>query len=141
MPQAMVTLGTCVGYFTCYGTIRIEGGKSWRLPFIVQAAGVALLALACIVLPESPRWLMASGRKREVVHHMELLEFGRDEIAQDLQDLVTPGRPGGSEPRLAQPQFSWRTVMDIFRKKYRFRTTLALLILGMVQLCGIDGVL
>ncbi|KAK3297417.1 general substrate transporter [Chaetomium fimeti] len=126
MPQALVTLGTCLGYFTCYGTIRIPGEMAWRLPFVIQAAGGALLALACLFLPESPRWLMARSRAQEAVHHMELLDFGQDEIQQDLRDI---------------PQFDWHAVMDIFRKKYRFRTTLALFILGMVQLCGIDGVL
>lgn len=141
MPQALVTLGTCLGYFTCYGTIQIPGEMAWRLPFIIQAAGGALLALACLSLPESPRWLMTRNRAQEAVHHMELLEFGQDEIQQDLTDIIDQPRGGSENSTMAQPQFDWRAVMDIFRKKYRFRTTLALFILGMVQLCGIDGVL
>lgn len=62
---------------------------------------------------------------------MELLDLARDEI----DDLHSPSSEG---PEAA---FSWKGVVDTFSKPYRFRTILALFVLGMVQLCGIDGVL
>ncbi|KAI1766319.1 general substrate transporter [Hypoxylon sp. FL1150] len=130
MPQACVTLGTCLGYFTCYGTIRTQGDIQWRLPFIIQAAGGLLLAVACCLLPTSPRWLVMRNRREEALRNMKRLDFGHDEIRHDLVS---------SEEHL--PQVSWRRIVDLFGKKYRFRTSLALFILGMVQLCGIDGVL
>lgn len=57
------------------------------------------------------------------------------DIPLDTNEDHNPVRP---QP---QPSLSWRAVSDLFRKEYRFRTTLALFILGMIQLCGIDGVL
>ncbi|KAK0636436.1 general substrate transporter [Bombardia bombarda] len=137
LPQGLVTLGICCGYFTCYGTIRLPGEMAWRLPFLIQAVGGALMALTCFLLPESPRWLMSRNRIETAVHNMSLLDFDHDEIQQDL---MSPSAEEGTGA-LAQPQLSWRSVRDIFRKKYRFRTMLALFILGMVQLCGIDGLL
>lgn len=130
MPQALVTFGTCVGYFTCYGTIQISGDMQWRLPFIVQAIGGVLLAIACCLLPKSPRWLIARNERQAALNSMKLLDFGSDEIRQDIMELNE-----------SQSQFTWRGVMSIFAKKYRFRSSLAFFILGMVQLCGIDGVL
>lgn len=136
LPQTLVTLGTCAGYFTCYGTVRMSGDMEWRLPFIVQAARGALMALACYLLPESPRWLMAHSRTPTALRNMKSLDLAADEIQY--------GSSSDAELRaesLPEAPFSWDNVTDIFRKKYRFRTLLALFILGMVQLCGIDGVL
>ncbi|TWU71945.1 hypothetical protein ED733_000127 [Metarhizium rileyi] len=87
MPQLMVTLGTCLGYFTCYGTIRIAGDMQWRLPFIVQAAGGLLFAVGCLILPKSPRWLMSQNKQAEALHNMKLLDFEPNEINHDLNHL------------------------------------------------------
>ena len=57
LPQFMAAAGVCLGYFTCYGTVALPGGLAWRLPYVVQGAVAAGLALACGLLPESPRWL------------------------------------------------------------------------------------
>lgn len=85
---------------------------------------------AFVTLPKSPRWLIARNKRQAALRNMVRLDFGPDEIRHDLVD-----------PEGAQPQLSLRGIMDLFKKKYRFRTSLALFILGMVQLCGIDGVL
>lgn len=141
MPQLLVTAGVCVGYFTCYATIQIQNQWQWRLPFIVQVAGGAILALACLLLPASPRWLLLNDKPQIAMRNLKKLDLTEDEllinsdVPLDNNEGVNSGRP--------QPQtsLSWRAVSDLFRKEYRFRTTLALFILGMVQLCGIDGVL
>ncbi|KAL4999258.1 hypothetical protein BDV10DRAFT_165048 [Aspergillus recurvatus] len=35
--QLLITLGLVVGFFTCYGTARIESSMSWRTPFLILA--------------------------------------------------------------------------------------------------------
>ena len=57
LPQFMATAGVCLGYFTCYATVSLRGDIAWRLPYAVQGALALALAVACAVLPESPRWL------------------------------------------------------------------------------------
>lgn len=131
MPQAFVTLGTCLGYFTCYGTVRMSGDMQWRLPFIIQAVGGMLLAIACCLLPKSPRWLITRNKRQAALQNMKRLDFGPNEMRHDIIDDL-------EEP---QSQFSRHSVTAIFAKTSRFRTSLALFTLGMVQLCGIDGVL
>ncbi|KAF2175256.1 general substrate transporter [Zopfia rhizophila CBS 207.26] len=135
MPQLFVTAGTCAGYFTCYGTIKMSGDIEWRLPFIIQVVGGALLAMTCCLLPQSPRWLIVQNQRQAAICNMERLDFAQDEIEHNFLDPTAP------VDTLSQAQFSWGAIADIFRKKYRFRTMLALFILGMVQFCGIDGVL
>lgn len=130
MPQMMVTLGTCLGYFTCYGTIKIAGDMQWRLPFIVQTAGGFLFAVGCFLLPKSPRWLIMRNKQEAALHSMKLLDLNPEEIDHDHRQ--------SSENDAAS---TLQSLKSMFCKKYRSRTFLALFILGMVQLCGIDGVL
>lgn len=111
---------------------------------MIQVAGGAILALACLLLPKSPRWLLLNGEPLIAMLNLKKLDLAEHELLTD-SDISLAGSGGGNVNRAAQQQphaiLSWRAVVDLFRKKHRFRTTLALFILGMVQLCGIDGVL
>lgn len=65
--QFLTTIGIFVGYFVCYGTVRVEGSSfSWRLPFALQSC-LAFVYTACalFLLPHSPRWLSGVGRAEE----------------------------------------------------------------------------
>ena len=132
MPQFMATTGICAGYFTCYGTIHIASSISWRLPFIIAAILAVGLAISCLYLPESPRWLLLRGRKDDALRGSERLNLSRVEVEKDMLTIATRSQ---SQPSL------WQSLLVIFYRRYRARTTLGLFILGMIQLCGIDGVL
>ncbi|RDW66928.1 hypothetical protein BP5796_09677 [Coleophoma crateriformis] len=116
MPQLMAAFGICAGYFTCYGSIHISSSLSWRLPFIIQSILAIVLAISCIYMPMSPRWLQLNNRSEEALRSIHRLDISPVEAEKDIL------RP--------------RPV-----KEYRGRTMLAFFILGMLQLCGIDGVL
>jgi MFS family permease len=141
MPQLLVTAGTCAGYFTCYATIRMKSQWQWRLPFVIQVAGGALLALACLLLPTSPRWLLLNDQPQIALRNLKKLDLTEDELVVSSDNASAgPGEVNINTPP-PHTSLSWSAITDLFRRKYRFRTTLALFILGMVQLCGIDGVL
>ncbi|KAI1425941.1 general substrate transporter [Xylaria sp. FL1777] len=131
LPQFITVTGIALGYFTCYGSVSIDSSFSWRLPFILQVVVSALLAWLCFVLPESPRWLQVQGKREEALRAFERLEVNRAEaerimLAPTTQNLsLSP----------------WQSLLLLFRKTYRPRTILALFILGMVQLSGIDAIL
>jgi MFS family permease len=131
LPQFMSTTGVCLGYFTCYGTVHIKSSMAWRLPYILQAAIGVVLAISCFFLPESPRWLISYGKRTEALHALRRLDFSMAEAEKDVL------RPTEQRPSLS----AWRGFLLLFRRGYRARTILALFILGMVQLSGIDGVL
>lgn len=132
MPQLMAACGICAGYFTCYGTIHIESPLSWRTPFIIQAIVGTALATSCLYLPASPRWLLLNHRREEAVAALERLDIPQAEAEKDILRPVARGPPR----KLSAGDF-----MTIFKKQYRGQTMLGLFILGMIQLCGIDGVL
>ncbi|KAH6672034.1 MFS sugar transporter-like protein [Halenospora varia] len=104
-----------------------------RTPFIIQAIFGAVLAGSCFFLPGSPRWLMDHGRREEALRSLERLGIEREEAEKDILNV----RLGTMEER----GMNGMEFLGIFRKEYRERTMLGLFILGMVQLCGIDGVL
>ena len=132
IPQFMAALGICAGYFTCYGSIKIDSSISWRLPFIFMAVTGVILAVSCLYLPPSPRWLLVNGRREDAMRSLNRLNVPKEEVEKDLSKLTTR-----KESKLS----TWQATRAIFQTKYRLRTILGLFVLGMVQLSGIDGVL
>ncbi|RDW62103.1 hypothetical protein BP6252_11536 [Coleophoma cylindrospora] len=132
MPQLMAAFGICAGYFTCYGSIHISSSLSWRLPFIIQSILAIVLAISCIYMPMSPRWLQLNNRSEEALRSIHRLDISPVEAEKDIlrpRPLVREGPSGVSG------------FLTMFKREYRGRTMLAFFILGMLQLCGIDGVL
>jgi MFS family permease len=131
LPQFMSVTGIALGYFTCYGSVYIKSSFAWRLPFIIQVVISVILTCCCFVLPESPRWLQIQGKRQEALRAFERLEISMVE-AERIMVTATAQATGLS---------LWQSLLLIFRKTYRPRTILALFILGMVQLSGIDAIL
>ena len=132
LPQFQCTAGVCLGYFTCYGSVHVASSMAWRLPYVVQAILGAVLALSCAVLPESPRWLVLHGRLPMALQSLRKLDFDMVEAERDFLTVTTEQQPSLSP---------WQSVAILFKRGYRARTILALFILGMVQLSGIDAVI
>ena len=140
----MVCLGLVAGYFTCYGTGRIEGSMSWRLPFIILVAlATAFVASVLIYLPPSPRWLILQGRDAEAEAAWEKLAVkmeDRQNMMEDFQGAIYPRESGSRAPPLQEKQKDAR-FLDLFTKEVRGRTLLAVFLMGFLQLSGIDAVL
>ncbi|KAL7629767.1 hypothetical protein AAE478_001290 [Parahypoxylon ruwenzoriense] len=132
LPQFLATAGICAGYFTCYGTVNIQSDMAWRLPYIFQCTVASILAWACLLLPDSPRWLMVQGRQADARQALQRLDFNMVEAERDFL-MNTEQQALSLSP--------WQGIMLLFRRGYRTRTILALFILGMIQLSGIDGVI
>lgn len=123
---------------TCYATVKVESTLSWRTPFIVQAALGAFLSTSRFILPKSPRWLLAHGNREKAIRELERLDFSTVEAEKDLLGPAAEQQISASSRRRPGPI---EGLVMIFRKPYRKSTLLALYVLGMVQLSGIDGVL
>ncbi|KAG6358987.1 hypothetical protein INS49_012507 [Diaporthe citri] len=114
LPQFMCTAGICIGYFACYGSLYLRGSSmAWRLPFVV------------VYEPWRPACRLDALRR---------LDFSMVEAESSFMS-------GGLVVEQRVSLTPWQSFAILFRRGYRARTILALFVLGMVQLSGIDGVL
>lgn len=60
--QLLITVGLLVSYLV---DLAFTGTQNWRAMFAVGAIPAAVLAIGCLLLPESPAWLIANGRVAE----------------------------------------------------------------------------
>ncbi|KAG8738976.1 hypothetical protein FRC10_006308 [Ceratobasidium sp. 414] len=135
MLQLFVTIGITAGYFICYGSLSIPSSLSWRTPFIVQAVVALTLGLGMPMMPFSPRWLFQNGRVEEAWRVLEA--FDRHSSSEkEKEELLAKAaeRQGQADETVG--------VIQAFRNpENRGRTLLAVFMMGMQQLSGIDGVL
>ncbi|KAJ7045300.1 general substrate transporter [Mycena alexandri] len=91
-----------------YGMSFHSGPAQWRLPIGFQAVFALCLFLQCMVLPDSPRWLIAHGRTEEGARVIAMLE-DRDSInhpdvvrvQKEIEHSLSVESAGGTES-------SWR---------------------------------
>lgn len=154
-PQLLNTFGLMIGFFTCYGTARMNSSLAWRSSFIILTCSALLFATASAFwLVPSPRWLTLRGRHGEASAAWDLLGVGhaeREKTEIELlatgvraQNLVDPADSLGSSQAAPTPDSSRsarQSFFDVFARDVRWRTTLAVFLLGMQQFSGIDGVL
>lgn len=142
-------MGLCVGFFTCYGTVRIPSSLSWRLPLALQS-GIALVLTiaAAFFLPQSPRWLAYRGRKEEASVAWDKLGVSNAEREKDL--LQNPASAVDEGPRpgetlksgfLDRTRSDLTALTSVFGKGARKPMLLGVFLMSMQQLSGIDGVI
>lgn len=153
-PQLLITVGLVAGFFTCYGTAKIDSSLAWRIPFIILACLAVMFSIASTLwLVPSPRWLTLRGRQSEASAAWDVLgvDHAEREKAEDQQsrDAVTElcslaestGRQDLASARFTQNPVTKPSFLDVFSRDVRTRTGLAVFMMGMQQLSGIDGVL
>ena len=143
-PQLSITLGLMVGYFTCYGTTSIDSSLSWRAPFIILAClSMAFSTSSLLWLVPSPRWLTLRGRHAEAAAAWEALGVGHAERekAESQSGAEATASQDYSIRASSDSPATKSGFLDIFSRDVRTRTGLAVFMMGMQQLSGIDGVL
>lgn len=147
-PQLLTTIGIVTGFFTCYGTVEIPTSLSWRLPFALLAVYAFIFAAVVFAwLPPSPRWLSLQGRVDEAERAWEKLgvaHVDREKIMNQMDASVgAPEAAASTEKgtRRAPPTSGRDKLLDVFSPDARMRFLMAVFLMGMQQLSGIDGVL
>ncbi|MCJ1351909.1 MAG: hypothetical protein MMC33_001893 [Icmadophila ericetorum] len=145
MVQVSITLGLCIGYFMCYGTVKIASSMSWRFPLAIQAGIALLLAMiTTFYLPQSPRWLAYKKRNAEAVTVWDTL--GVSDAEREKMLLTTTW--SGPRTDIESPGIivvSWRRIVKNISRTMapdaRKQMLLGVFLMSMQQLSGIDGVL
>ncbi|EMG50229.1 STL1 Sugar transporter STL1 [Candida maltosa Xu316] len=65
MEGAVIAIGTLVAYWLDFGLSYVNSSVQWRFPVAFQIFFALWLLFGILNLPESPRWLIAKGRKPE----------------------------------------------------------------------------
>ncbi|KAL4881055.1 general substrate transporter [Aspergillus karnatakaensis] len=60
-------LGAIIAAWTTFGTFRIDGSASWRIPSALQGVPSVVQLLGLYFVPESPRWLISKDRGEEAL--------------------------------------------------------------------------
>ena len=119
MPQLLVAVGICLGYFTAYGSVNIASSMAWRLPFVIAATIGAVMAASCLFLPSSPRWLVLTGQREKARKAIKQLGIQEAEAEQDILSV--------RDEDIARFRRSvFQSISLVFSSAYRGRTVLAL---------------
>jgi len=118
----------------------------WRyLTATITFIGIPLFLLACLLLPESPRWLLNMGNRKETLEVLKLIANGNqskwdhsvfvnaesDDSDSDDDITIQPHLP--SSQRLD-------SIMDLFKDKYMLKLTLIQIYSWFVNGCAYYGI-
>lgn len=82
--QVMITLGIFAAYLSDFGFSHVSG--TWRWMFGIEAVPGLALAVAMVVVPHTPRWLVERGRTddaRAVLQHTR----ATDDVSEELDGI------------------------------------------------------
>jgi sugar porter (SP) family MFS transporter len=126
--QLAIVFGILLAYFSNYVFDGV-GKDNWRWMFASQAAPSLLFWLLLLMVPETPRWLMRKGRKKEAV---EILENISDAASVE-KEITAIGDTFHQEAKT-----SFRL---LFNKTYRPVLFLGIMIAIFQQVTGINSIL
>jgi SP family arabinose:H+ symporter-like MFS transporter len=130
MFQFNIVFGIVIAYLS-NALLADAGENAWRWMLGVAAFPAILYTLSCLIIPESPRWLLAKkGDRRAGVAVLRLIEHGahEDEIAAKADAILS-----ASSAKAAAGKF-WSASL-------RLPILLAFLVAFFNQLSGINAIL
>ncbi|GAA5874290.1 hypothetical protein JCM8547_007554 [Rhodosporidiobolus lusitaniae] len=87
-------VGSSLSAWVTFGIVAsgwLDTDWSWRLPTLLQALGPAIVAVGTMFLPESPRWLVAKGRREDALRvlasHHSNGKLDDELVQQELIDM------------------------------------------------------
>ncbi|KAH6987114.1 general substrate transporter [Ilyonectria destructans] len=120
-------LGSIIAAWCTYGTFKLDTDWSWRIPSMLQGLLPALQLLAVFFLPESPRWLVAHGRRTEARKILVKYHAGGDENSALVNFEMAEIEGALTHEADAMSQNSW---LELVRTPANRKRTLIAVIVG-----------
>jgi hypothetical protein len=80
-------VGTLLASGVCYGTQTLSTTWAWRIPSLLQAAPSVWCFVILLFIPESPRWLIAKGRRAEALEVLAIANGSGDDVQDPIVQL------------------------------------------------------
>lgn len=130
--QFAITIGIVLAYIFDYFLIGF-GENSWRYMLAVPGVfGVFFLFFLIVKFPESPRWLLAHGKKDEAIKILTSIGGG---------SLVKEELPEMESTLLAEQKKEKMSVGELFRGKTGKIVLIGTIIAALQQITGINAVI
>ncbi|KAI1060978.1 hypothetical protein LB507_010156 [Fusarium sp. FIESC RH6] len=120
-------LGGIIAAWCTFGTFKLDTTWSWRIPSLLQGALPAIQLLAVYFLPESPRWLVAHGRREEARKILATYHAGGDADAPLVNFEMAEIEGALTHEADAMSQNSW---LELLRTPANCKRTLIAVIVG-----------
>ncbi|KAF3036721.1 hypothetical protein E8E12_007498 [Didymella heteroderae] len=138
---AINIFGVMTAYWVDYGMSYVSNDAQFRFPLALQILFAVVTFFGILVLPESPRWLIAHGRVEEAKQILWAVEKNAKEI--DPKDEILKRELGEiqhaiAEERAAAAGSSYRALLKNGDQRFFYRTMLGIGGQFMQQLSGIN---
>lgn len=138
---AINIFGVALSYWVDYGMSFVDNDAQFRFPIAFQIFFALLTFAGILMLPESPRWLVAHDRHDEAKQILwsiqpDAKEIGIDDpkLNRDIAEIVYAIQ----EEREASSGGSFRTMLKNGEQKFLYRTLLGIGGQFMQQISGIN---
>lgn len=118
--------GAIVAAWTTYGSFRMAGSWSWRLPSALQ--GLPSVIQVCLMwfCPESPRWLIGHGRDAEALRILAYYHANGNDQDPLVQFEYNEIKEAIALDQSAKEQVSWGDLFKTPGNRRRMRIIIAL---------------
>jgi SP family sugar:H+ symporter-like MFS transporter len=131
--QFAITIGLFVAAIVDYATQNRNDSGSYRIPIAVQFAWALILIVGMLILPETPRYLIKTGRNERAAHslsRLRRLEFDHPQLVQELAEIQA-----NHEYELSLGKASY---FDFLKGTLGKRLLTGCLLQGLQQLTGVN---
>ncbi|KAJ3046285.1 Plasma membrane low glucose sensor [Rhizophlyctis rosea] len=132
--QLAITLGLLIAFGVNQGTAHLDDRAAYRIPIGLQFVWAGILGFGMLILPDSPRGLLRSGKPKAAAKALARMRGVRDHNDPVIQDELREIQ-ANLEFEANLGGVSYR---DLFRGNARKRITLGIMLQAFQQLTGVN---
>ncbi|KAF4976986.1 hypothetical protein FZEAL_6424 [Fusarium zealandicum] len=138
---AINIFGVMLSYWVDYGMSYVDNDAQFRFPLALQILFAIMTFLGIMVLPESPRWLIAHDRHDEAKEILWAVRKNARSLSKDDDSInrnMAEIQHAINEEREAAQTSSFKAMLKNGDQKFLYRTLLGIGAQAMQQLSGIN---